>query len=335
MSTKRIFSMFGIAVVVVGFAWLLFSTSVVIKDNTETVTVGIIYKGIGFKDVADGFVEALNAIATDGKRVEYMIEEVKGSDQKDFDVVAENMAARKVDLIFAVALEPIAAAKKATEKNGIPVVFALGGNPIIAGFVKDFLPEGNLTGVTWLAWELSGKRLEILDRIIPDLKNIVVIGKEGSKGTEISLQSVNSVAERLGILVTVKEISTQGELESAIASISHKDTDAIFYAPDPFLQRNANLFIKQSLKEEIPVMFHEERFVRDGATVAYGPNFRDSGKRAAQIAGKILFNGVSPKDIVVETISESYLSVNLVSAKAIGLDIPSEILSSADTVITE
>src|SRR3989344_3298668 len=213
-------SIVGAVVVAIG-VWMYFSWLNTNGEVKQNVTIGILYKGASFKEVSDGFIDGMRDVTPFAKREEYVIKEVSGVEQSSFDAEAQALVDGGVNLIFAVALEPIAAAKKATAESKVPVVFALGGNPIFAGFIDSFQPKENLTGVTWLAWELSGKRLEILHNIIPDMKSIIVIGKNGSKGTEVSLQSLNSVAERLKISVIVKEISTLEELQKALAGISH------------------------------------------------------------------------------------------------------------------
>ncbi len=332
MMNTRILLAVIISITIIG--GLFFFGKNIFTGRSNTV-IGVLYKGTGFKDVVDGFTNELGSVDAKGKKIEYLITEVSGTEQKDFDEAAQALVNQKVDLIFAVALEPITAAKKTTETNHIPVVFALGGNPVSAGFVEDFQPDGNLTGVTWLAWELSGKRLQILKNIIPGLKNILIVGKKGSVATTVSLENLDPVAKRLGITITPLEISTVDELRDGLATVLHGDVDAIFYAPDPFLQRSSQLFIDHALKEKIPIMFHEERFVRNGATFAYGPNFSDAGKAAAETAEKILFQRLSPKDIPVKTILETHLSINLATAKKIDIPISDEVLSSAEVLIRE
>ncbi|MEK7452807.1 MAG: ABC transporter substrate binding protein, partial [Patescibacteria group bacterium] len=147
------------------------------QENIRTYKIGLIYQGDSFESVVNGFKEELDLIAksVSGRVIEYVAKRVESSNQVDFDIAAKDLVDQKVDLIFATSVEPIVAAKKATEVNKIPVVLALGGNPVSIGLVESTQkPGNNLTGMTWLAWELSGKRLELLLKIDPRIKRIIV-----------------------------------------------------------------------------------------------------------------------------------------------------------------
>ena len=244
------------------------------------------------------------------------------------------MVDQNVDLIFAASLEPVVAAKKVTSVNKIPVVLALGGNPALIGLVESIQkPGGNITGMTWLAWELSGKRLEILAKIDPRIKRVMVFGKKGSKPMKFSLESIKPVAERLGITIILKEVSDFKDLEKVVKNISRKDADAIYYAPDPFISRYSTFLINHSLEQKLPTIFADEYFAQQGALASYGGNFVSSGKQASRIAGKILFENQVPQDLPIESVNKVDLAINLASAAKIGLTIPQEVLSLTQIVI--
>lgn len=326
-----------ILVIVAGATWFLWQ-----KNNNEVKTsvrvyrIGLLYSGGSFEQVAEGFKQGMSAILADfpDKKIEYVFKKVTGIEQKDFDVAGQQLADESVDLIFAVAVEPIVAAKKATVVNQIPVVLALGGNPASIGLVDSIQkPGGNLTGMTWLAWELSGKRLELLTKIDPRIKRVIVFGKKGSKPMQFSLESMYPVAKKLGVTLVIKEVEDFKDLEKEIKLISRQNADAIYYAPDPFISRNFKFIINHSLEQKIPTIFADEYFAREGALASYGGNFQSSGRQAARIAAKILFEGQAPQDLPIEGVTKVDLAINLTSAEKIGITIPQDVLSLTQVVI--
>lgn len=333
---KKIFTLSAILLLFVGIGWFVYSKKFPQNQAMPIVKVGIIYKGKNFKKVVDGFQSGLSQSVPFGKKIEYILKDVSGVGQKDFDLVAQGLVADKVDLIFAVGAEPITAAKKFTAENKTPVVLGLGANPVSLGFVKNLQkPEGNITGVSWQVEELSGKRMEFLKMIAPRIKRVTLFREKGTYTMEGSFKYIDPVKENFGLVVTVKEFSTLDEFKNIILSTTAKNTDAIFYAPDPFVSRNAILVIQQALKEKIPTMWPDENLVRAGGTASYGASFTSAGMQASRLAKKILFEGKSPSDIPLEVVSKVDFVINLVSAKKIGLVVPEEAISIADTVIQE
>jgi putative ABC transport system substrate-binding protein len=315
--------------------WFLVYEKVITKGDARVYKVGLIYQGDSFEQVVSGFKDGLDVIAkSDGLVIEYFPKRVDSIEQKDFDFAAKELVEQNVDLIFATSIEPIVAAKKVTAENKIPVVLALGGNPVSIGLVDSIQrPGGNLTGMTWLAWELSGKRLEILSKIDPKIKRVIVFGKKGSKPIKFSLESMKPVAERLGISLIIKEVDDFKDLEKVVAGISRSTADAIYYAPDPFISRNATFVIQHSLEQKLPTIFADEYFAQQGALAAYGGNFYFSGKQASRIAAKILFENQHPQDIPIESVIKIDLAINLESATKIGLVVPQDVLALTQTII--
>ncbi|MEK7123368.1 MAG: ABC transporter substrate-binding protein, partial [Patescibacteria group bacterium] len=242
----------------------------------------------------------------------------------------------KIDLIVAIGIEPLKAAVKATAENKIPIILELGINPINLDFVENFQkPGGNVTGVSWQVDELTAKRLEFLKMVAPEVKHITIFRQRNTKTMEVPLQYLKPVAENLGVKYAVKEFSDLEDLKKLVSATYAADTDAIFYGSDPFLSRNVDLIIKQALKEKLPTMFHDEMWAQKGALAAYGGNFNAAGRQGARQAAKILFEGLSPSDVPVETVSKIDIVINLKTAKAIGLLISENVLSQATEIIHE
>lgn len=315
-------------------AWVLFSNAVPREEAGKNVTIGVFYKGNNFKKVADGFIENFNKNLPAGYIVDYIIVDEPGSEQKDFDITAQRMVLKNVDLIVAIGIEPVLAAKKATTEHNIPVVSELGVNPVTLGVVANFQrPGGNITGVTWQVEELSGKRLEFLKKVDPRVKRITIFRKKGSTAMDVPLKYMNPVAKNLGVAITVRDVANVDELREAVRTISARDTDALFYSPDPFVSRNIDILIARAIDQKIPTMFHDENWVKSGGLASYGGNFYDAGLQGARLAAKILFEGGNPADIPIETVSKIDFALNLATAEKIGLLIPSGVLSLAQSVV--
>lgn len=330
--------MFGLlAVLIVAGVWFISAYDFYKAEQpVKEFSIGIIYKGVNFKKVSDGFVEEFEESFRKGNKIEYIIKEVAGAEQKDFDAVAEEIVRGKIDLIVAIGIEPVKAAVKATAENKIPIILELGINPINLDFVENFQkPGGNVTGVSWQVDELTGKRLEFLKMVAPEVKHVTIFRQRNTKTMEAPLQYLKPVAENLGVKYAVKEFSDLEELKNLVSSTYAADTDAIFYGSDPFLSRNVDIIIKQALKEKLPTMFHDAMWSQKGALAAYGGNFSAAGRQGARQAAKILFDGLSPSDVPVETVSKIDIVINLKTAEAIGLAVSEDVLSQATEIVRE
>ncbi|MEK7452917.1 MAG: ABC transporter substrate-binding protein [Patescibacteria group bacterium] len=336
---KNILIIIAVAVVLGGVVWMMLSQKAPATDRQETndmqktFKVGILYKGSNFKKVVDGFIDGLNSGVQIGQKVEYVIIDEKGTEQKDFDASAASLVSNGVDLILGVGLEPVLAAKKATVDNKIPVLLALGANPVNAGIVDSLQhPGGNITGLSWQAEELSGKRLEFLKKIDLRVKRVTIFRKKGSKLADTAMVYVNKSAQDLGITITIKDVVDLPDLEKAVLATTSRDTDAFYAIPDPFVARNTNFIIKQAIDQKIPMMLADDNLVKAGALASYGGSFYGSGEQLSILALKILFEDVSPANIPVEAISKIDFVINMTTAMKIDLTIPSDVLSLAQIV---
>lgn len=307
------------------------------EDTSHVFKVGIIYKGDNFKQVVDGFKAGLDgALTAKNRKAEYLIENVSGAEQADFDAAAQKLIDEKVEIILAVAVEGVTAAKKLTAENKIPVLLAIGANPANLKFVDNFqTPGGNITGVTWQVEELSGKRIEILKQIDPRVKKLVLFRKKGTKAIEGSLVHINKAVKNLGLTLTIKEVENEAELESVASKLSRSEIDGITYASDPFIARNIGIILKYAEKAKIPGMYADESAVHKGGLASYGGNFGAAGEQVSHLAVKILLNKESPANLPVEAVSKIDLALNLVVAKNIGLTIPADVLSLAQVTISQ
>lgn len=330
---KKIFIILAL-VAIVSVVWLASTNNFFKKEPVPVIKIGILYKGANFKQVADGFMQGFSKNLPKDRKVEYIIKDEPGSEQNDYDLTAQVLVDNKVDLIVAIGIEPVRAAEKVTATNKIPVILELGINPVTQGIIESFQrPGGNITGVTFQAEELTGKRLEFLKMIDPSVKHITIFRKKKTDIMDVPLQYLTPVAKIMGVTVTIRDFSDLAELQKEVLATTASNTDAIFYAPDPFVQRNSELIIKHAIEQKLPVMFHEDFITKNGATASYGANFSAAGKQGARLALKVLIDKQPIAEIPAEAVSRIDFIINLVNARAIGLSIPDDIISLAQGVI--
>lgn len=334
-----------LVLVFVGGAWFIWQTKNgnIVEPSSGSVTeifkIGIIYKGENFKQVVDGFQNGFSKIIVEGEKkygVEYLVENVGGIEQMDFDLAAQRLVDDRVDLILAVAVEGVVAAKKAAKETKTPILLVIGSNPVSLGLVASMQHPGeNVTGVVLLVEELAGKRLELMKTIDPSIKKIVIFKKKGTKVIERSLISIDSVSKKFGISVTVKEVETREEFEKVAGAISRSEFDSMFYAADPFISRSADILNKNLQRLKMIHVGPDESTARKGGLASYGANFVGAGEQVARLAAKILLDNQQPGDLPVESVSKIDFVINLATAKKIGITIRPEVATLAHIVIQE
>lgn len=324
-----------VALVILFVAFLGYSQLSQNSTDQEPIKIGIISKGVSFEKVVEGFEVGLNEYAeAAGRPITIIRNEILGDTPADYNKTVADTIAEGATALFAVALEPMRASVLMTEENQIPVIYAFGGDPVETGFVNSLKSsENNLTGVTWLAWPLSGKRLEILHEIVPTMERITTITKTQSKSADISFRSITETAEKLDLKITQKVVKTIDDVDGYLRGVNSDNADAIYYVPDPFILRNADTIIAASLEKKLPTIFHESKFVHDGALASYGPKFFDAGKQASRLMSKIIFEGLTTSEIPSESALDFEFVINIDTANKLGIVVSPEILSRADEVI--
>src|SRR5262245_5331923 len=236
----------------------------------------------------------------------------------------------KGDLFFLTSLPAIRAAKQATKP--IPIVIVTTQDPVAAGIVDSLArPGGNITGLTRLTYELSGKRLELLKEVIPEMSRVAVLWDAAGSG--IGFKEYEAAAQALKIQFHSLEVrGSNPDLEGAFQTAIKRRTNALITvrgtALNPYPKRIAELAIKNRL----PSMAEEDDWVEAGYLISYATNDADSFRRAATYVDKIL-KGADPADLPVEQPRKFELVINLKTAKQIGLTIPPNVLARADRVI--
>ena len=243
---------------------------------------------------------------------------------------ARQLVQHKVDLIFADSNDSARAAQKATTQ--IPIVFAGVEDPIGAKLVQTFArPGANLTGVATLDTELSPKRLQTFQEIVPGLKRVLFLYAATDVHSEAAARVYRDAARRLGIVLVEQAVRTEEEVQTELAQVRQRKVDGIL-APRCCTLNLPGTVLQATTQQGIPTMFNAAFWSERGALASYGPGFYESGYQAARLVDKIL-KGVKPSEIPVEVNSNIELVINLKTAKALGLTIAPEVLFQANKIV--
>jgi putative ABC transport system substrate-binding protein len=274
----------------------------------------------GLRDV--GYVEGKNII------IEYRYAERK------FDrlrALATELVRLKVDVIVTSASQETRAAKEAT--NTIPIVMTNVGDPVETGFVASLArPGDNITGLSTLSRELSGKRLELLKEIIPKLTRVAVLGDSTSPGNADTLKELEVAAQALKLQLQYLDVLSVNDIETAFRAAGKERADAVIVLSGSILTSQRRQIIDLAVKSRLPASYARPEFVESGGLMTYGVSLIDNFRRAASYVDKIL-KGAKPADLPVEQPTKFELVINLKAAKQIGLTIPPNVLARADRVI--
>ena len=243
----------------------------------------------------------------------------------------------KVDIIVvAGGDQTIRAAKNATKT--IPIVMmGVGSDPVEAGLVESLArPGGNVTGLTNLARELGGKRLELLKEAVPKVARVAVLYDPATPGSVLEVKEVLPVAARaLGLTIQPWEVRDADDFERVFAAINKERPDGLYVlGGGPLMRANQKRIVGFALKSRLPSMYGTREAVDAGGLMYYGADLADSYRRVAYYVDRIL-KGAKPADLPVEQPTKFELVINLKTAKQIGLTIPPERACRADRVINE
>jgi len=248
-----------------------------------------------------------------------------------YPTLAAELIQFKVDVIVAVGTPAATAAKRAT--STIPIIIMGVADPVGTGLVASLArPGGNITGLSNLGVDLSGKRLELLKEAVPKLARVALVWDLEDKGMTLITNQVQAAAPPLGVKVELFGVRDPGDFAGVFAKITQSRPDALFTVNNRLIIAHRTQILEFAIKSKIPAMFTDGVAVESGALMAYGPDRAEVVRRAAVIVDKIL-KGTKPADIPVEQPMKFELVINLKTAKQIGLTIPPNLLARADKVI--
>ena len=245
--------------------------------------------------------------------------------------LAAELVRLKVDVIVTAGPSSTRPAKQATVT--IPIVMALDDDPVGSGFAASLArPGGNITGLSTLSSELSGKQLELLREIVPKLSRVGVLGDVTRPGVPQALREINVVADGFGVQVQYIEVRDPKDIETAFRAARKERADAVLVLSSTVLLSQRRQFADFAVKSRLPAIYARPEYVEDGGLMTYGTSFTDLFRRAATYVDKIL-KGKAPADLPIEQPIKFELIINLKAAKQIGLTIPRNVLARADRVI--
>ena len=277
----------------------------------------------GLRDL--GYVEGRNVV------IEYRDAEGK---LERLPALAAELVALKVDVIVAASTLAALAAKQATRT--LPIVFAAAADPVASGLVTSLArPGGNVTGLSNLAPELVGKRLELLKQAVPGVSRVAVLWQPGALGERTEkdmLKGAEVAARALGVRLQFVEARGPADFDRAFSDMTRARAGALTVLPSAMFFSERRRLVDLAAKNRLPAVYPWREFVDAGGLMSYGPNLADLFRRAATYVDKIL-KGAKPGDLPVEQPTKFELVINLKTAKALGLTIPPSVLARADQVI--
>jgi putative ABC transport system substrate-binding protein len=275
------------------------------------------------------FVQRLRELGwIEGRTVAIEYRWAEGREERYTEIVAE-FVRLKVDVIVTGGAA-LPAAKQAT--SVIPIVFALAGNPVGSGAVASLArPGGNVTGLSSVATDLAGKRLQLLREVVPGLRRLAIMANVGYPSALLEIDEVQEAARTLSLEVATLEIRRADEIASAFEMLKGR-AEALYVPADPLVNTNRVRINTLALGARLPTMFGIREYVDAGGLLSYGPNIPDLFRRTGDYVDKIL-RGAKPSDLPVEQPTKFELVINLTTAKALGLTIPESFLLRADEVI--
>jgi putative ABC transport system substrate-binding protein len=274
----------------------------------------------GLRDL--GYVEGKNIV----------IEERYAEGKLDrLPALAAELVRLKVDIIVSAGPTVTRVAKEATVT--IPTVMGFDDDPVGSGFVASLArPGGNITGLSALSPELSGKQLEILKEIIPKLSRVAVIGSSTHPGTVQSIKEMEFAAAAFKVQLQNVDVLDPKDIETAFGAASKGRADAVLELTSVVTNSHRKQIVELAVKNRLPAIYYTSEWVEDGGLMTYGVSIADLYRRAATYVDKIL-KGAKPADLPVEQPTKFEFVINLKAAKQIGLTIPPNVLVRADKVI--
>ena len=246
--------------------------------------------------------------------------------------LALELVQRPVDVIVSTGGESAAlAAKRAT--STIPIAFVIGSDPVILRLAASYnQPGGNATGINILTAALEPKRLGILHQLVPQAETIAVLLNPNFPSYERQLRDVQEAARAMGLKIHVLRAATDREIDTAFETVAQEHIAAITVAADPFFDTRRDKLVALAARHAVPTMYHFREFAAAGGLISYGIDLRDTYRQIGVYAGRIL-RGTKPANLPVLQPTKFEFVINLKTAKALGLTIPSGVLSTADAVI--
>ena len=309
------------------FAWPLAAHAQHLDKLATIGLLGIVASSWSAETAA--FAERLSQLGwIEGRTIAIKYRWSEGRPERVAEIAAE-FARQKVDIIVTYG-GAVATLKQATAV--IPIVFAIAGDPVGSGFVESLArPGGNVTGMSLQQNDIASRRLELLRDVVPNLRRLAIMFNADYPSSVRETGEVQTAARTLGLEVAPHE-TRRAEDIAPVFEVFKSQADALYVVEDALVLANSTRIITLALGTRLPTIFASRGIVKAGGLMSYGPNFPALFQRAADFVDKIL-RGTKPGEIPVEQPTKFDLVINLSTAKALGLTVPTTLLATADEVI--
>jgi putative ABC transport system substrate-binding protein len=300
------------------------------RAEQQPVRIGLLNSGADSFFVAP-FVGKLAELGyLEGKNIVIERKFAEGNAER-LNEFAADLVRQHVDVIVTIGTPAGFAARQATRT--IPIVFGAMSDPVGVGLVASLArPGGNATGNSLMSPELSAKRLEILRALTPKLSHFAILWDSSNPGMAQRVRETEIAADQSHVLLHTVGPRNLEELEAAFAELLSKRPDALLVTTEAFTRLHRARILDFAKRNKIPAMFEDSSYVEAGGLMSYGPDYDEVFRTAAVLVSKIL-RGAKPADLPIEQPTKFQLSINLKTAKALGIEIPSNLLVMADRVI--
>jgi putative ABC transport system substrate-binding protein len=305
--------------------------------SPKVFRVGVLNADAPIEPVFDGFKAEMERLGyADGQTIEYLYDGPVGNEPGKLEAAAESLMDAQVDLILAITTPAATVAKQTVDGTSTPVIFWVMADPVREAYVSTMQrPGGNMSGVTIGVEGIAseGRRLEWLKQIAPDIEQVFIPYDPNHRGVvEQALPTIQEAADSLGIELVLQRVNNPEEARASAENIPD-DVDAVYiiYLDRMVMMAARQAFIELTLQRHLPLSMFNQGDVEHGALMSFGTKYFAIGEQAARMADQIL-KGAQVAEMPVE-IPEFYLSVNLQTAGAIGLEVPDSIIRQADLVV--
>ena len=298
--------------------------------SEKTARVGVLFMGGKDQPHLESFKQGMRELGyAEGKNIIFEYRYAEGRYDRLPDL-AKEFVREKVDVIVTTSSISAQAARKVTQI--IPIVMT-SGSPVEQGLAESLAkPGGNVTGLSVLVSDLSGKRVELLKEAVPKISRAAALWTPRSSESVLGLQETRDAARALSVPLYSMEVATAYDFAGAFAKLPKAKVNALIIVLSPMATLNSKTIVDLALKYRLPSVYPTRQFAEEGGLMAYGPLIGDLYHRAATYVDKIL-KGAKPADLPVEQPTKFEFIVNLKAAKQIGLTIPPNMLARADRVI--
>ena len=327
---KRAISVAALVTLVAGL--LLAPLTGEAQPARHTPRVGFLVRGAsGPSDNVEAFRQGLRELGyVEGQNVVIEYRYTENRDDR-LEMLATDLVRTQVDVIVTWGSQAIDAAQRATRE--IPIVIAYTSDPVKSGWVASLArPGGNVTGLSANARELTAKRLQVLKEIVPGASRVAVLFQRTDQASAEQVMEMEPAARALGVTLRTWDVSRADELDRAFGAMSDGGMHALVVVQNSFMSGQEREILRLAAARRLPAIYQFRRWADAGGLVAYGPSPTDMSRRAARYVDRIL-KGAKPADLPVEQPTKFELVINLRTASALGLTVPTSVLAQADEVI--